>query len=91
MAEVGVRALKQNASAVVAEAAAGAVVTITDRGRPVARIVPLSMGTVASLVIAGQARPARRRLSELPEPARRRRGQVRLSDTLAADRDAARF
>ena len=91
MAEVGVRALKQNASAVVAEAAAGAVVTITDRGRPVARIVPLSMGTVASLVIAGQARPPRRRLSELPEPAARRRGQVRLSDTLAADRDAARF
>ncbi|NOX31973.1 MAG: type II toxin-antitoxin system prevent-host-death family antitoxin, partial [Actinobacteria bacterium] len=32
--EVGIRALKQNASAVVAEAAAGETVTITDRGRP---------------------------------------------------------
>ena len=30
--EVGIRALKQNASAVVAEAAAGETVIITDRG-----------------------------------------------------------
>ena len=37
MSEVGIRALKQNASAVVAEAASGETVTITDRGRPVAR------------------------------------------------------
>ncbi|MGV9671830.1 type II toxin-antitoxin system Phd/YefM family antitoxin [Gordonia sp. NPDC003504] len=37
MSEVGIRALKQNASAVVAEAAAGETVTITDRGRPVAQ------------------------------------------------------
>ncbi|MFN2486319.1 MAG: type II toxin-antitoxin system Phd/YefM family antitoxin [Acidimicrobiia bacterium] len=37
MSVVGIRALKQNASAVVAEAASGELVTITDRGRPVAR------------------------------------------------------
>ncbi len=91
MAEVGVRALKQNASKVVAEAAAGASVTITDRGRPVARLVPLSAGVVDTLVAAGQARAPRGRLSELPEPAPRRRGRPRLSDTLAADRDAARY
>lgn len=36
MSQVGVRALKQNASAVVADAAAGREITITDRGRPVA-------------------------------------------------------
>lgn len=40
-ATVGIRALKQNASAVVARVAAGETLTITDRGRPVARIVPL--------------------------------------------------
>ncbi|MGH8923614.1 MAG: type II toxin-antitoxin system prevent-host-death family antitoxin [Acidimicrobiia bacterium] len=33
MTKVGIRALKQNASAVVAEVVAGEVVTITDRGR----------------------------------------------------------
>lgn len=38
MAEVGIRALKQNASAVVAEASAGHTVTITDRGRAVAQL-----------------------------------------------------
>jgi len=40
-ATVGIRELKQNASAVVARAAAGETLTITDRGRPVARILPL--------------------------------------------------
>ena len=34
MAEVGIRALKQNASAVVADAAAGEVITITENGKP---------------------------------------------------------
>ena len=41
MSEVGIRALKQNASAVVAEAAAGETVTITDRGRPVAQMAAI--------------------------------------------------
>jgi|TARA_R110002110_G_C13394869_1_gene712262 prevent-host-death family protein len=38
---VGIRALKQNASGVVRQAAAGGVMTITDRDNPAARIVPL--------------------------------------------------
>ena len=42
-AAVGIRALKQNASAVVARAAAGESLLVTDRGRPVARLV--SLGT----------------------------------------------
>jgi prevent-host-death family protein len=33
--------LKQNASEVARQAAAGDVIAITDRGKPVARIVPL--------------------------------------------------
>lgn len=41
MAEVGIRALKQNASAVAAEAVAGETVTITDRGRPVAQLTAI--------------------------------------------------
>ena len=82
MAEVGIRALKQNASAVVAEAAAGGLVTITDRGRPVAQMVPLVPSRIDALISADRARPARRRLSELPAPARRRRGRARLSEEL---------
>jgi prevent-host-death family protein len=41
MERVGVRELRQNASAVLRRVAAGAVVEVTDRGRAVARIVPM--------------------------------------------------
>lgn len=40
--QIGIRELRQHASRHVAAAAAGSEVTITDRGRPVARLVPLS-------------------------------------------------
>jgi len=91
MSEVGIRALKQNASAVVAEAAAGESVTITDRGRPVAQLVPLGSTKMANLTAAGRIRPARRHLSELDPPARRRRGSPRLSDELDEMRRAERY
>jgi prevent-host-death family protein len=65
---VGIRALQQHASAVVARAAAGEVVEITDRGRPVARLVPLAPTRLAGLVEADLARPATRDVAELPEP-----------------------
>jgi prevent-host-death family protein len=91
MSEVGIRALKQNASAVVAEAAAGECVTITVRGRPVAQIVPLASSRIEALIAADRARPARRRLSELPAPARRRRGRPTLSQALAAMREAEQY
>ncbi|MFZ0158918.1 MAG: type II toxin-antitoxin system prevent-host-death family antitoxin [Kineosporiaceae bacterium] len=42
MVSVGIRELRQNASVHVAAAAAGERITITDRGRPVAALVPLS-------------------------------------------------
>jgi prevent-host-death family protein len=90
MKTVGVRALKQNASAVVAEAAAGEVVTITDRGRPVAQLVPLPSSRLEALVTAGRVRPAKRSLRDLDEPPRRRRGRAPLSATLAGMRDDER-
>lgn len=85
------RALKQNASAVVAEAAAGEIVTITDRGRPMAQLIPLSSSRVHALVQAGRARPARRSLAELDDPPRRRAGQPRLSSIVSEMRDAERY
>lgn len=68
MSKVGIRALKQNASAVVAEAVAGETVTITDRGRPVAQLTAIPTSRLAALVSAGRARPARQRLEERPRP-----------------------
>ncbi len=87
MSEVGIRALKQNASAVVAEAAAGGTITITDRGRPVARLTPISRSRVQTLVDSGRARPPRSSLAALgpPEPG----GD--LSAELRAMRDDERF
>jgi prevent-host-death family protein len=65
---VGIRALKQNASAVVAKAAAGETVIITDRGRPVAQLIPLPSDPIARLIATGRARPARGRIADLPRP-----------------------
>ena len=41
MEKVGIRDLRQNASAVLRRVAAGEIVEVTDRGRAVARIVPI--------------------------------------------------
>lgn len=87
MAEVGIRALKQNASAVVAEAAAGETVTITDRGRPVAQLTPIATSPLQRMLANGTARPARRDLASLPAPAK---GPA-LTEVLADMRDSERF
>ena len=88
MDEVGIRALKQNASEVVARAAAGEVITVTDRGRPVAQLVPLPDSNLDGLVAAGVARPPKRPLSELPTPVD---AGARLSDAVIAARDDERY
>lgn len=90
MSEVGIRALKQNASKVVAQVVAGEVVTITDRGRPVAQMAPPSASRLEALVAAGRARPARSRLAEIPPPKRLGRGGSALSEELERMRRADR-
>jgi prevent-host-death family protein len=87
MSEIGIRALKQNASAVVAEAAAGETVTITDRGRPVARMTAIPSSRLRALIDAGHARPARRDLSDLPAPDER----PEVFAALAQMRDTERY
>jgi prevent-host-death family protein len=86
MTEVGIRALQQHASAVVAEVVGGQTVTITDRGRPVAQLSPLPTTRLRALIDAGRARPPRRDITDLPAP---RRGPA-LSAVLAAMRDDER-
>ena len=68
MVEIGVRSLKQNASAVVAGVAAGEDVTITLRGQPVARMTAIASSRLEELVSSGRARAARRDITELPSP-----------------------
>ena len=52
---VGIRDLKQNASEVIARVKKGESVLVTERGRPVGRIVPLSANSLDELVEAGLA------------------------------------
>lgn len=87
MSEVGIRALKQNASAVVSAAASGETVTITDRGRPVARMTAIPKSRLQALLESGQARPPRRRLAELDPPT----PGPSLSEELRSMRDAERY
>jgi len=87
MAEVGIRSLKQNASAVVAQAASGETVTITDRGRRVAQMTAIPSSRLQGLLDAGRARRARRSIASLPPPDE----GPNLSDELAAMRAAERY
>jgi prevent-host-death family protein len=49
---VGIRELKQNASAVIRRVLAGETIEVTDHGRPVARIVPLRAASVLDQLVA---------------------------------------
>jgi len=91
MSTVGIRALKQNASQVVGRAAAGEVVTITDRGRPVAQLVPLPGGQIAGLIASGQARRAKGSLAALGAPSDTSSEQPVLSEVVAAMRGEERY
>lgn len=60
---IGVRELRQNASKYLAQVAAGEEVSVTMRGRLVARLVPITATnrTRADLIANGAIKPARRR------------------------------
>jgi prevent-host-death family protein len=54
---IGVRELNQNTSQVLARVSGGETIEITDRGHPIARLVPVGndRSTLAKLVAAGRA------------------------------------
>lgn len=83
MGQIGIRELKQNASAVVARAAAGESITITDRGRPAARLTPLEASTLERLYASGQASAPRHPLMDFEWPGQ----DGDLTATLRAMRD----
>ena len=60
MKTIGVRQLRQHASRYLEEVAAGESIEITDRGHPVARLVPITGDPWEDLISAGEvARAAR--------------------------------
>lgn len=84
MDSIGILALQQNASAVVARAEAGEVIEITDRGRPVARLVPIRAGShLQALIDAGRLRLAKASLSDTPPPLPLPAGSRPVSEILA--------
>lgn len=87
MTEVGIRALKQNASAVVAKAAAGEILTITSRGRPVALLTPIPKSRLQELADAGLVTEATREVADLPDPIE----GPSLSEVLAEMREGERY
>lgn len=52
---VGLRELRQQASAVLKRVVQGEVIEVTDHGHPIARIVPLRPGALAQMVSEGRS------------------------------------
>ena len=67
MNTVGIRELRQQASAVIARVVEGESVVISDRGRPVARLVPLSPTRYETLRDQGRLRVPKSRIAALPQ------------------------
>ena len=83
---VGVRELRQNLSKYLRRVEAGETLEVTERGRPVARLVPaLESGLLAKLAREGRlVQVPRGRLEDLgPPPA----GGASISEALQAERE----
>ncbi|MFF5076272.1 type II toxin-antitoxin system prevent-host-death family antitoxin [Actinoplanes sp. NPDC000266] len=92
MDSIGVRELNQNTSQVLARVSGGESIEITDRGRPVARLVPVSdeMSTLAKLVSAGRA-TAPVSTGPVPLPPQLGDADVDVAADLASMRDEERW
>ncbi|HEX5494233.1 MAG TPA: type II toxin-antitoxin system prevent-host-death family antitoxin [Mycobacteriales bacterium] len=91
METIGLRELNQNPSRAVARVRAGATIVVTDRGRPVLRMVPEAeqVSVVQRMVSAGEVRPpAQTGMPELIDDLAP--DTPSLSDLLIADRDRER-
>jgi prevent-host-death family protein len=91
MKTVGIRELKQNPSKVIAEVKQGMSLTITERGRAVARIVPFCTAGLEALVEAGLARSPLASPSSIGAPLALRAGEKSPSETLRDLREQERY
>ena len=91
MRQVGIRALKQNASEVIAEVTNGETIIITDRGRPVAQISPLPNSPLATHIASGMIVRAKNSKTKLPQPISRKPNTPSLSELLIEMRNKERY
>lgn len=67
--EVGVRELRDGLSRHLADVRSGKTLTVTDHGKPIARIVPVDQPTrLEQLIAEGKVRPARQIKRSAPDP-----------------------
>jgi prevent-host-death family protein len=87
--EVGIRELKARLSAYLRHVKAGGTVTITERGRPIGRIVPLAQSTEAQLEALSQVGLVAWSGERLPPlvPVARTTGDRTVADLLLEDRE----
>jgi prevent-host-death family protein len=68
---IGIRELRNGLSRHLAAVRAGQTLTITDHGRPVARIVPVDQpNPLERLIAEGRVQPAKRTKEPSPDPIR---------------------
>jgi len=91
MMRIGIRELRQNATAYIRLVQAGAHVEITNRGQAVALLVPIaSVGLLEELEARGRLTPDGGDVLELGPPLPSVRGAPTASQTLARSRDDER-
>jgi prevent-host-death family protein len=86
MERVGVRELRQQASAILRRVAAGETFEVTDRGRPVAVLVKARASGLEQLADEGMIRPAQGDLLDI-EPVRLPRGATAPSELVERGRE----
>lgn len=91
MSVVGIRALKQNASEVIDRAEAGEIVTITRRGKAVARVVPIRKSKLDEMRGAGLIREATKKPWDLSMPTHVVESDRTLGEILQEMRDDERY
>ena len=92
MKKIGVRELRQNASKYLRLVEAGEVVVVTDRGRPVARLVPIPKDetVLERLTREGRITRGKGSIADLPPPLPPLPGQPTPSEILAQMREDER-
>jgi len=85
---VGVRELRQQASALVERVATGVTIQITNRGRPVAQLVPIGDQRTrrADLIATGELQPGRGNVLDV-EPVQPPVGSAGTAELLAEQRE----
>jgi len=87
-----VRELRQNLSVYLRRVRQGETLEVTERGEPVARLMPLNGDDLwARWVAEGKIVPGRGHLRDLPPPMNLPPGSKPLSEILGELRDAERF